>query len=126
MLLVTSVRSAGSSGSQACRVASCLMSLVDEEVKGNGQEGCHYPSGSYSGTIFVFLIPKKSGGMWPVINLKNLNRFFESAHFKMEHLLAILPLVSPNCLMTSLFFKGHETSVFPASKESGAVFILLI
>ena len=74
----------------------------------------------------IFLIPKKSGGMWPVINLKNLNRFFESAHFKMEHLLTILPLVSPNCLMTSLFFKGHETSVFPASKESGAVFILLI
>ena len=37
----------------------------------------------------VFLIPKKDGGQRPVINLKSLNEFVQTEHFKMEgiHLL---------------------------------------
>ena len=32
----------------------------------------------------VFLVPKKDGGQRPVINLKSLNRFAHTEHFKME------------------------------------------
>ena len=32
----------------------------------------------------VFLVPKKDGGQKPVINLKSLNRFVHTEHFKME------------------------------------------
>lgn len=34
----------------------------------------------------IFLVPKKSGGMRPIINLKPLNNFVETIHFKMETL----------------------------------------
>ena len=32
----------------------------------------------------IFLVPKKDGGQRPVINLKSLNRFVHTEHFKME------------------------------------------
>ena len=32
----------------------------------------------------VFLVPKKGGGLRPVINLKHLNEFILAPHFKME------------------------------------------
>lgn len=34
----------------------------------------------------IFLVPKKSGGMRPIINLKPLNNFVGTIHFKMETL----------------------------------------
>ncbi len=33
----------------------------------------------------LFVIPKKSGGFRPIINLKPLNRFIRYEHFKMEN-----------------------------------------
>ena len=41
----------------------------------------------------VFLVPKKDGGQRPVINLKKLNEYVHTKHFKMEgiHLLKDLP-----------------------------------
>ena len=94
------------------------MSLVDEEVQGMVRKGAIVRVGSAWGQFLssIFLIPKKSGAMRPVINLKNLSRFLESAHFKMEHLLTILPLVSPNCLMTSLDLKDAYFSL-PIAKQ---------
>jgi hypothetical protein len=34
----------------------------------------------------LFVIPKKSGGFRPIVNLKSLNRFIRYEHFKMENL----------------------------------------
>ena len=34
----------------------------------------------------MFIVPKKDGGQRPVINLKYLNKFVKSEHFKMEGL----------------------------------------
>ena len=40
------------------------------------------PKDSFVSTLF--LVPKKDGSQRPVINLKHLNAFVESPHFKME------------------------------------------
>jgi len=50
----------------------------------------------------IFLVPKKSGGMRPIINLKKLNEFIHAPHFKMEHLLSFLPCIRQGMYMTSL------------------------
>lgn len=42
----------------------------------------------------IFLVPKKSGGMRPIINLKPLNNFVETIHFKMETLQTALKEVN--------------------------------
>jgi hypothetical protein len=43
----------------------------------------------------IFLVPKKSGDLRPVINLKQLNEFVSYEHFKMETLRQIRHLVQP-------------------------------
>ena len=35
---------------------------------------------------FLFVIPKKTGGFRPIVNLKPLNKFIKYEHFKMENL----------------------------------------
>ena len=44
-----------------------------------------HPSYSQEGFYSnLFLVPNKYGGTRPVINLKRLNKFIPSQHFKME------------------------------------------
>ena len=59
----------------------------------------------------IFLVAKKSGGMRPVINLKKLNKFLAREHFKMEHILTILPFLHEGCFMTSLDLKDAYFSI---------------
>ena len=65
--------------------------LLDEEIPTmlhkQAIEEC--PSQGRGFLSSVFLIPKKDGGQRPVINLKSLNEFVRTEHFKMEgiHLL---------------------------------------
>ena len=59
----------------------------------------------------IFLVVKKSGGMRPMINLKKLNKFLAREHFKMEHILTILPLLHEGCFMKSLDLKDAYFSV---------------
>ena len=48
-----------------------------------GQEG----QGFYS---TFFIVPKKDGGLRPILNLKPLNVYMEKSHFKMETLRSII------------------------------------
>ena len=41
----------------------------------------------------MFTVPKKDGGQRPVINLKHLNKFVKSEHFKMEGLHTVKALL---------------------------------
>ena len=43
----------------------------------------------------IFLVPKKDGGQRPVVNLKALNQFVQTDHFKMEGLHTVKQLVRP-------------------------------
>jgi hypothetical protein len=65
--------------------------LLDEEIRTmlNKQAVEECPPQGWGFLLLVFLIPKKDGGQRPIINLKSLNEFVQTEHFKMEgiHLL---------------------------------------
>ena len=73
-------------------------SLLEEEIqllleKQVVQEVPASTKGFYSN---IFMVPKKDGGQRPVINLKHLNRFVKSEHFKMEGLHTVKALIQKN------------------------------
>ena len=73
-------------------------SLLEEEIqllleKQAVQEVPASTKGFYSN---MFMVPKKDGGQRPVINLKHLNRFGKSEHFKMEGLHTVKALIQKN------------------------------
>ena len=59
-------------------------------------------SGFYSN---MFLVPKKDGKVRPVINLKKLNQFVATHHFKMEGIHTVKDLIQPNDWMTKIDLK---------------------
>ena len=69
------------------------LAQIQEEISSLREKGAISvvadPSHSQKQTEFfsnLFLVPKKNGSMRPVINLKALNRWVETPHFKMEGL----------------------------------------
>ena len=75
-------------------------------------EEAHY--GFYSS---LFLVPKKDGGVRPVINLKSLNEYVVPQHFKMEGIHTLKDLVRRGDWMTKIDLKDayfmipiHSTS----------------
>ena len=60
------------------------------------------PNGFFSS---MFLVPKKDGKMRPVINLKRLNDFVETHHFKLEGLQTARELIRPNNWLTKIDLK---------------------
>ena len=59
----------------------------------------------------IFLVPKKTGDMRPVINLKPLNQFVEKIHFKMENIQMALNFISQGDYMISIDLKDAYFSV---------------
>ena len=53
----------------------------------------------------VFLVPKKDGGQRPVINLKKLNEFVHTEHFKMEGIHLLKDLLRKGDWMTKVDLK---------------------
>lgn len=53
----------------------------------------------------IFLIPKPNGKSRFILNLKELNKFIETFHFKLEDLRTALNLISQNCFMATLDLK---------------------
>lgn len=50
----------------------------------------------------LFTIPKKTGGLRPVLNLRPLNQYLKAPHFKMETLTHICQMLRPKDWLTSI------------------------
>lgn len=69
---------------------------------------------SFDETQFVSnlsLVPKTSGEMRPVINLKCLNSFLEYFHFKMENINSLIDFLWPNDFITTIDLKDAYFTV---------------
>ena len=62
-------------------------------------------------TSQLFLVPKKDGGLRPVLNLKALNRFIQWEHFQMEGLHMLPDILMPNNWMVKLDLKDAYLQV---------------
>ena len=59
----------------------------------------------------IFLVPKKDSSFRPVINLKPLNQFMTTTHFKMESLAMLRNLLRPGDWVASIDLKDAYLSV---------------
>ena len=68
--------------------------------KSNSRKGCHDQSDPYPDQFLsnILTLPKKDGGNRSVINLKKLNNFIHSPHFKIKGLFLVRELLLPKRL----------------------------
>ena len=59
----------------------------------------------------MFLVPKKTGDLRPVKNLKSLNEFVEKIHFQMENIDMVKNLIKPGNYLASINFKDAYISI---------------
>lgn len=59
----------------------------------------------------LFLVPKKTGDLRPVINLKPLNKFVRTIHFKMESIDYVKHLLQPGEFMAITDLKDAYFSI---------------
>ena len=81
--------------------------LIDEEIAKLLTKGAirKVSSCPYEFISNIFLVPKKTGDLRPVINLKPLNQFVQRIHFKMENIQMAMNFVSLGDYMVSLDLK---------------------
>ena len=91
---------------------------INEEISTLLSKGAILPVTSTPGQFIsnIFTRPKKSGGLRTIVSLKRLNRHLEKIHFKMEHIMTILPLIKRGMFMTSLDLKDAYFSL-PIAKR---------
>ena len=87
--------------------------LIDEEITKLLTKGAirKVSSCPYDFISNIFLVPKKTGDLRPVINLKPLNQFVQRIHFKMENIQMAMNFVSLGDYMVSLDLKDAYFSV---------------
>lgn len=88
---------------------------IDNLLSIGAISNCHPIEGQFLSS--VFLVPKPNGKFRFVLNLKNLNKFIKTDHFKMEDLRTVLKLITKDCFMSKIdlkdayyFVKIHENS----------------
>ena len=95
------------SDSVSAVVQSEIQTLLDKSAI----DHVEYTQGEFISTLF--LVPKKSGDLRPVINLKPLNFFAQKIHFKMENIGSAINYVSPGHYMVSLLDLKDAYFSFP-------------
>jgi Reverse transcriptase (RNA-dependent DNA polymerase) len=104
--------------SQSTRPTNCKMSsemerACDAEIFELCVKRAILPIPESSGKFFssIFLVPKKTGGYRPIINLKNLNSHIRFEHFKMEGMDSVRHLIHRGDWMVKLDLKDAYLSV---------------
>ena len=88
-------------------------SICDEEVTNLLAKGAvsKVPNDSEGFICSLFVIPKKSGGFRPIINLKPLNQFIWFEHFKMEGIHTVKEIVRSDDWMVRLDLRDAYLTV---------------
>ena len=84
--------------------------LIDDEIVTLESKGAIEEVSSCSNEFLsnIFLVPKKTGDMRPVINLKPLNVFVQKIHFKMENINTALHTIANGDYLVSLDLKSSS------------------
>jgi hypothetical protein len=77
----------------------CIKNLLNI----NAISHCNHEPGEFLSS--VFLVPKPNGDKRFILNLKCLNKFIETKHFKMEDYRTASKLITENCYMASIDLK---------------------
>ena len=87
--------------------------ICDKEVKSLLEKGAIEPvSDSSIGFISdLFVIPKRSGGFRPIVNLKGLNKFIKTERFKMEGVGTLQEIIRPNDFFVKINLKDAYLTV---------------
>ena len=85
--------------------------LCNEEVRMLLEKGAIKETDSAGFISGIFLIPKKSGGFRPIINLKKLNSFVFYRHFKMEGVSTVKQLIRKGDFMAKLDLKDAYLTI---------------
>ena len=87
--------------------------ILADEIKSFQQKGVIKESQHEEGEFIspIFLVPKSEDSFRMILNLKRLNENMPYIHFKMEAIMYILTLVTPNCYMTKVDVKDAYYSV---------------
>ena len=92
---------------------------IKQEVKSLLSKGAikQIPKSQAKFVSRLFTVPKKSGGLRPVINLKPLNQFLHLQTFKMEGLSELKVLLEPNDFMITIDLSDAYTTL-PIEEDS--------
>lgn len=96
---------------------SIMNSEIEKLLLKGAVEGISHCPGEFISNMF--LVPKKTGDLRPVINLKPLNEFVAKIHFKMEGIHLVHDLVAPGDYMATIDLKDAYFSVpiFPRDRK---------
>lgn len=87
-----------------------MLSLTVKEFLSSGAiSKCKYKKGQFLSPYF--LIKKPNGSMRFILNLKKLNEFVFSPHFKLEDYKVVKNLISKDCFMSTLDLKDAYFSI---------------
>lgn len=78
------------------------MVVMDKEVSNLLSKGAVEFASGPGFTSPLFVIPKKTGDLRPVLNLRALNQFLLTQHFKMETIQHVCHLINPKDFLTSI------------------------
>lgn len=76
---------------------------IDDLCASGAISECESCDGEYLSSYFI--VQKKNGNNRFILNLKSLNKFIDTKHFKLEDLRTTIKLISRNCYMTSIDLK---------------------
>lgn len=82
---------------------------IDKLLKIGAIERCNYCEGQFVSPCF--LVPKPDGSKRFIINLKRLNEYIQTFHFKLEDLRTAVKLLTPDAFMCSIDIKDAFFSI---------------
>jgi hypothetical protein len=95
------------------KMSSEMVAVCDQEVRDLILKKAvrEIVDGSEGFVCSLFVIPKKTGGFRPIVNLKPLNKFIKYEHFKMENLQAVRFLLREGDWMVKVDLKDAYLTV---------------